>query len=317
MAKAMPGRGRWFFGGIILTGLILLGAVVWSRSGRPEDEEPAEVEIDQLDPGTLGKNPFKATFTKAGVLRIYWCSPIAKSSFKIKVNNGAVKNIANVPSGSLQQCAVKDTGIKVKANDKVQVEVFETANFQHPGFTWVKVKNDKCPVGDGGPITDAKVKRWMNQARAGKKPIEAAQCWSDWDTRNEAEPDNNDYLVILSYKPEASPSPKPSPSKSPRPSPSKSPRPSPSSDPDPSPDPSPSPDPDPSDDPDPSPDSSQPPAASPSPKPNFPPGQPDTGTPTWLTAAVLLAAAGLLGYKLKLTAKGKPWRQRRKKRKST
>lgn len=81
---------------------------------------------------------------------------------------------------------------------------------------------------------------------------------------------------LPSASPAASASPQPSSSPSPLPSVSPSPSPSPS------------------------PQTSASPSPQPSPSPAFPPSQPDTGTPTWLTVLLLLIVAGLTVFKILL-----------------
>ena len=169
--------------------------------------------------------------------------------------NGQVKEVASVPVN-----AFADSGLVVAAGGVVTEHFFEHANFTVPSVGWIDATTtETCPSKAG----EFPIKKYVDQARAAGKTIVSVQCWADADVNFNNNNGFNAFIVVLSYKPDASPSPAASPSPLVSPEPSASPETSPSPNPSPS-----------------------------------PVTQPDTGTPTLLTIGALVMSAGAILIKI-------------------
>ena len=181
-------------GGLISLSLL---ASVWTYNRSLSRQE---VMIAELETAQQQGNPTTITFPKAGEVRVYLFKEPADNddfaSYKLKPATGSAV-MANI-----QAHKFRNTGLKVKAKEKVTETFYDRADQKFPGFGWIKAVNNACPKWN--------VKKYLDEVKKNGQPIVSAQCWSDHDTGSEAAPDNNDYLVVLSYKPGTTPSPSPS-----------------------------------------------------------------------------------------------------------
>ncbi len=236
------------------------------------------------------------TFPKAGTVRIYFAGyaptlKFGKQPELIRFTFNGVNTDVTMPTTTAPVGAKMfsvPTPLIVSAGSLVTVQAYDLGNIGTPAYGWINPDvTGKC-TGSTGTV-DASEMIAYAQAQAGSEPLVAKMCWAD----NGSSPvdDFNDFFMILSYQPVASPSPSASVSPSPSPSPSTttSPTPTPSSSPSVTPTPSPSPSP--SKTPTPSPSSLA--SVTPTPSPRV--AMPDTsgGTPVTGVFEVTVGAVSL------------------------
>lgn len=182
---------KWFkwLGLGLVVGVLALGLSVKTYIASLNRQEPKIAVIGSTH---------EVVFPETGEIRIYHYPLDVTDSITVKLTYNS-----QTSGFSLSPNSYKDTGIQVGENSIVTEQVIERLG---PGYGWIPAENRQC----GAPGYKINVGQYIDSAASAGKTLVSVQCWSDWDTgETESEPDHNDYLVILSYKPAVGPSPSP------------------------------------------------------------------------------------------------------------
>jgi hypothetical protein len=235
-----------------------LGVVVYQQSLKPPikpsvSPKPTAVGTKPspvataVTPGInlVEAEPKTVSFPKAGQIRAYYIvggwMPLG-----IILKNGSVTKNLTIPEGApTTLMKVFDTGYILTGPTTLTMDTFLGSDATKLSIGWAKPAANKCGFNGFGVVD---ITPYINFAteQAGGEPIVSVQCWGDYSPNPEQTDakDFNDYQVIWSYTPGASPiasatpaasasvrpssSPSPSPSLSSSPSPSRAASPSPS-----------------------------------------------------------------------------------------
>ena len=163
-----------------------------------QEVQIAEVTSDTTNTtsGTYGKNPTTLVFPQDGKVRLYFWTLDNNLPTKLDLtyNNNTI-------STTSANWTYYDTGINVKAKEKVKETMWEMANnTYHKSYNWEKpIDGTKCGNPSKEKLIDISSK--IQLVQNSQQSIVSVQCWSDWDTGStEPYSDYDDYLVIVSYE---------------------------------------------------------------------------------------------------------------------
>lgn len=159
-----------------------------------------EAELAQQESVAAGSlnNPSLLYFPAAGEIRIYYLIH-NKVPRKVEILHRGSKKPFVLNPGNDDGLIGKDTGLQVKANERVFITVFEDNNYSKKAFGWIAPNpNRTCGV---RPHAKVSIGWAINSILSVSKPIASIQCWSDWEQLSNPVLDFNDFALIFSYKP--------------------------------------------------------------------------------------------------------------------